>query len=132
MRKSALFLAAGAVAGTIGLLGAALLLKRFRGVKVVADAEDRLVDEIMKVALPKRTRKSKKVTKKTSVAVKQKKSKTGSLLSKMKKGSAYTQVELAELANIPYRSVRRYVESLVAEKKLETLGYGKGKKFSRR
>lgn len=69
--------------------------------------------------------------KKSSSLVKQKHDKAQALLKLMKAGKAYTQVELQELSNIPYRSVRRYIEALIRDQKITAEGYGKGRKFSR-
>jgi hypothetical protein len=132
MRNGKLLAVVGIVAGAVGILGAALLFRKFRSVKVVADAEDRLVEEVMRVALPKRIKPKSKKGKKVSVLTKQKLGKAGEVLRKMKAGNSYTQIELEQLTKIPYRSIRRYVEVLHKEGKIITEGYGKGKKFSKK
>ncbi len=69
--------------------------------------------------------------KKSSSLVKQKQDKAHALLKIMKTGQTYTQVELQELSDIPYRSVRRYIDALVKDQKIKAKGYGKGRKFSK-
>lgn len=107
--------------------------------KVVAS-----VKKTAKKVAPKTTAKVEKVAKKVatsakkakkSVAKQAKKSiaavsgKAADVLSAMTKNKQYTQKELADLTNIPYRSIRRYVEELVTGKKISENGYGKGKRF---
>lgn len=66
-----------------------------------------------------------------SKLVKEKLKKSDELLKKLRRGREYTQVEIQELSKIPYRSVRRYVDELLTQGKLEANGYGKGKRFKK-
>jgi hypothetical protein len=141
MRKGGIVVFAGIALGAVAVVGAALLLQKFRKNKYVAEAEDQLVERVLAIARKSRIAPAKSVAKKIkpkkSVKSKKadahavaKKGKEQLLAKKMKKGVSYSQIELAEMSGIPYRSVRRYVEELVAQGKVSASGYGKGKTFS--
>jgi len=151
MRRRDVLAFAGIVAGAAGVIALGFLLKKFIANKKVEKFEDELVGRIVdgspfKEAVrprkksrktrvlskrPVKTRKAvtKSNAKKTSVLVFEKTNRAKKLLSAMDKGQAYTQVMLEKQARLPYRSVRRYVEYLVQQGKVQAMGYGKGKKF---
>jgi hypothetical protein len=136
MRRRDVVALAGVVAGAAGVITLGFLLKKFLSSKRVEKFEEELVERIIEnspihgiTAGKKRSKRSAKVQ--GSRLVKQKRDSAAKLLASMKRGQSYTQVELVDKSGIPYRSVRRYVELLAKEGKLRSMGYGKGKKFTK-
>lgn len=79
------------------------------------------------VAAEKKTvKKASKVVKKVASELSEK---AAQILKSMEAAREYTQTELATVSQIPYRTVRRYVEDLVKSGKVAEKGYGKGKRF---
>lgn len=89
--------------------------------------------KVAKASVKKIVKKSnKKVGTKSVKATKvAKATKTNGLLKVMEKGRGYTQLELSKTAKIPYRSIRRYIDTYVKSKKIVESGYGKGKRFTK-
>jgi len=153
MRRRDVLAFAGIVAGAAGVVALGFFLKKFIANKKVERFEEELVARIVEgspfkeaVRPRKRLRKAKNLLKKqansrkttaksavqrTSSLVFEKTNRARKLLSAMDKGQAYTQVMLEKQSHLPYRSVRRYVEYLVQQGKVQAMGYGKGKKFMR-
>jgi len=141
MRKRDVLALAGVVVGAAGIVALGFLLKKFLSNAKVEKFEENLVAKIVENSPIKggskakaRKQKSKKVAKKvvkrnTSKRAIVKGGNASKLLKVMKRGQEYSQVELEKMSKIPYRSVRRYVESLVGQQKVMAEGYGKGKRF---
>ncbi|MCC7303973.1 hypothetical protein IT418_00970 [bacterium] len=121
---------AGVVVGAAGIIAVGFLLRKFIGNKQVEAFEEKLVEKIVESSPFKSQRK--RTVKKKSKLVVAKLGNAKKLLSVMKKGKEYTQVMLVSVSKISYRSVRRYIETLVQQGKIVTRGYGKGKKFVKR
>lgn len=134
MNSKQWFKLAGIGLGIIGVVVSLTLVKRlgFPGI-VGAGAgnmlDNELVKKFKKLGVPKK-RVVKKI-KRHTLLVEKKQNKSLFLWRLMKPGRGYTQIELQEISHVPYRSVRRYVESLLVAKKIKAVGYGKGRRFSK-
>lgn len=124
MDKKVLALAGGLVAAVVGVLFVKELLSPHNK---VSETVDTIIRQVKKKVTKKRAPLKKSNPTKTATP-----SSHAKLLSVMKKGTQYTQVELQSISKIPYRSVRRYVESLVSAGKISETGYGKGKRFTKK
>ena len=153
MRKRDVLALAGVIVSAAGVVALGFLLKKFLSNAKVEKFEENLVAKIVEGSPIKgvmkakarrqkstkagkqestkaRKQKSKKVVKlKTLKRVEAKGGNAEKLLEVMKKGQEYSQVQLGKVSKIPYRSVRRYIDSLIKQKKVEAKGYGKGKRF---
>lgn len=123
-RKSTLGSLSGIVLGAVGIVGGLLLWKILKGHEYSLDSADGSVARAVK-----HLRTTSKNAKKVSPNPKA--SKVTQLLKVMKRGVSYTQVQLEKLTDIPYRSVRRYVDTLILQKKVASSGYGRGKVFKK-
>lgn len=99
--------------------------------KVLKNVRKELTKTVGTVVVPKKGRTilkkvKSKVTKSPNKAVI---SRSEQILSIMKKGSEYTQLQISELSGIPYRTIRREIAALLKAKKIHESGYGKGKRF---
>lgn len=134
MRKRDVLTFGGVIVGAAGVLVAGLILKKFIANKKVEKFEEELVSAIIekspiKITTPKKKKQSK--SRKESKLAKTKQGNALRLLKYFKPGVMYSQVELVDKSGIPYRTIRRYTEFLLQQKKIMASGYGKGKKFQK-